>query len=94
LTHRTKYKILELTYYTYKHTNDILEIFYNELDDLKRPSTGLVNPFNTGFGGKTKHHKTSSLKQKKRKTAHKTQHKIRNTRKKRAVHKKTLTRRK
>ena len=90
LTHQTKCKILELSYYTYKYTNLILKIFYDELDDFKTASTGLVNPFNNGFGGKTIHNKINSLKQKKRKTAIR----IRNTRKKRAMYKKILTRRK
>ena len=60
LTHKTKYKILELNYYVYKYSSVILKVFYNELNNLDKKTVALKSSniiaralnFKTGYGGK------------------------------------------
>ena len=60
LTHKTKYKILELNYYIYKYSSTILKVFYDELNNLDKNSDALKSSniitralnFNSGYGGK------------------------------------------
>jgi hypothetical protein len=60
LTHKTKYKILELNYYIYKYSSSILKVFYNELNNLDKnivtqKSSNIISRalnFNSSYGGK------------------------------------------
>ena len=60
LTHKTKYKILELNYYIYKYSSAILKVFYDELNNLDKKidakkSSNIISRalnFNTNYGGK------------------------------------------
>ena len=81
LTHKTKYKILELNYYVYKYSSVILKVFYNELNNLDKTTVALKSSniiaralnFKTGYGGKRnkritrKNIKHKSIKHKSRK---------------------------
>jgi hypothetical protein len=82
LTETTKYIILQLNFYNYKYSNDILEVFCNELNNLEKKETNpdneniITRTLNSGFGGKSKHNKIIAKK-------NKTMRKRINTRKKR-----------
>jgi hypothetical protein len=60
LTHKTKYKILELNYYIYKYSSAILKVFYDELNNLDKnivakKSSNIITRalnFNSSYGGK------------------------------------------
>jgi hypothetical protein len=62
LTHKTKYKILELNYYIYKYSSAILKVFYDELNNLDKKldakkSSNIISRalnFNSSYGGKRK----------------------------------------
>jgi len=62
LTHKTKYKILELNYYIYKYSSAILKVFYDELNNLDKKidakkSSNIISralTFNSSYGGKRK----------------------------------------
>ena len=83
LTHKTKYKILELNYYVYKYINAILKVFSIELSNLDKKSNMqgtndvITNTLNNGFGGKSRHNKLNTYK-------NRTQQK-KNTRRKRGL---------
>ena len=68
LTHKTKYKILELNYYVYKYVNAILKVFSIELSNLDKKSNMqgtndvITNTLNNGFGGKSRHNKLNTYK--------------------------------
>ena len=60
LTHKTKYKILELNYYIYKYSSAILKVFYDELNNFDKnvvaqKSSNIISRalnFNSSYGGK------------------------------------------
>jgi hypothetical protein len=60
LTHKTKYKILELNYYIYKYSSAILKVFYDELNNLDKKivakkSSNIISRalnYNSSYGGK------------------------------------------
>jgi len=68
LTHKTKYQILEMNYYTYNGVNSILKVFSNELKKLekktiKQEDTNIITrPLHSGYGGKSRHNKINAHK--------------------------------
>ena len=68
LTHKTKYKILELNYYVYKYVNAILKVFSIELSNLdnksnmQETSNVITNTLNNGFGGQSSHNQVNAYK--------------------------------
>ena len=71
LTHKTKYQILEMNYYTYNGVNSILKVFSNEVKKLEKlekktirqeDTNKITTPLQSGYGGKSKHNKINAHK--------------------------------